>query len=104
MKRFFLKKFDSFLLDRDMGKDALDIFLKQMGNALKNKEKIFFDFSEIQVFTPSFCDEFFTDLVKEYPKSIIIDENVSHAFKVAFETVEKTTDVKFTFGKFEENL
>lgn len=102
MKKFFLKKFSSFLIDRNMAKDSLDIFLKQMDDVLK-KEKVFFDFSEVRVLTPSFCDEFFTDLVKKYPENIIIDENILHAFKVAFETVEETTEVKFNFGKFEED-
>lgn len=90
------QKFGKFLIDRESGKNVYEI-LKRKINILKKDEKIFFDFREVVILNPSFCDEVFGNLVNEYPAKIVI-KNANHAHKVAFETVEETRGVKFIYG------
>lgn len=90
------QKFGKFLIDRESGKSVYEI-LKRKIQSLEKSEKISMDFSEVVILNPSFCDEVFGNLVNEHPAKIVI-KNANHAHKVAFETVEETRGIKFTYG------
>ncbi len=86
------------MIDRDSGRDVYEI-LKSKIEELKDDEKIFFDFSRVIILNPSFCDEVFGQIESDFPGKMIIDKNASRALMVAFETVEETREVKFTFAE-----
>ena len=44
-------------------------------------EKLFFDFSGVNMVAPSWCDEFFGEATIKYPGRIIIDESIGEGFK-----------------------
>lgn len=90
------QKFGKFLIDRESGKNVYDILKRKMGKLTK-AEKMVLDFNGVTILNPSFCDEVFGNLESEYP-GIILIQNANEAHKVAFETVEETRGVKFTYS------
>ena len=100
MKKVFMKTFGKLLMGRDDGANALIAFRQQHGSDLTDSS-VFFDFQDVPVLAPSFGDEFFTPLEQEYPGKIIIDNKINLAVRKAFETIEQTQKIKFTFAEFD---
>ena len=101
MKKVYMKTYGKFLMGREDGANALLAFRQQHGDAIHQRQ-VFFDFQDVPVLAPSFGDEFFTPLEKEYPGRIIIDSGINTAVRKAFETIEQTQKLKFVFSTFEE--
>lgn len=89
------QKFGKFLIDRESGKNVYEILKRKVGE-FKKDEKLFLDLGGVTILNPSFCDEVFGNLESEHHGAVAI-QNASEAHKVAFETVEETRGVKFTF-------
>lgn len=64
-----MKKFGLILNSRQAGRDAV-LSVKQVANGTSNGELIF-DFSGVEVLTPSFADEFSVGIKKIYPNKTI---------------------------------
>jgi hypothetical protein len=62
--RFEMKKFGLILNSRPAGREAV-LRVRQIANGIKN-DKIEFDFSGVDVLTPSFADEFFNGIHAAY--------------------------------------
>ena len=62
--RFEMKKFGLILNSRPAGREAV-LRVKQIANGISD-DKIIFDFSGVNVLTPSFADEFFSGIKETY--------------------------------------
>jgi len=71
--KFEMKKFGLILNSRPAGREAV-MRLKQIANGTQDNEFVF-DFSGVEVLTPSFADEFFTGVKNEYKGKRITIEN-----------------------------
>ncbi len=89
-------KYGKFLHGREEGHLAYSKLAEIIENT-KDLDYLSFDFLNVLVLAPSYCDEVFANLHIKYPGKIKIPANISHAFKVAFETVEETRGVKFDY-------
>jgi len=70
-----MKKFGLILNSRPAGREAV-LRVKQIANGTTDNELIF-DFTGVEVLTPSFADEFFTGVKNEYKDKKIVIENYS---------------------------
>ncbi|MFM7458037.1 MAG: hypothetical protein ACKO3R_05190 [bacterium] len=89
-------KYGKFLHGREEGHLAYSR-LAEIVESIQDLDYLSFDFSDVLVLAPSYCDEVFANLHLKYPGKIKIPANISHAFKVAFETVEETRELKFEY-------
>lgn len=101
MKKKFLKSFGIYLNGREEGSAAFKI-LEQELLSLPEKEQLFFDFSDVIVLAPSWCDEFFAEAELRYPKRVIIDETIHAGLKKSFDVVAEAREISFSFGSFVE--
>jgi uncharacterized protein DUF4325 len=85
-----LKKFGNILTSRQMGKEAYLAFKPNMQNITKD-EQIEIDFSGVDVFSPSWGDEFLTPLIEEFGKKIILSNTNNPSIKA---TLELLTDLE----------
>jgi len=96
MKTVKMKRFGSFLLNREDGQMAYAVLVRdQFSDAAK--ESVFFDFEGVKVLAPSFCDEVFGRLAEEFPDRTWIDTRIHHGLRAAFETVAETRGVTFQY-------
>ena len=102
MKKVFLKTYGAFLVGRSEGAEAFAALKKNMRD-VPDDEVLFFDFSDISMFAPSWCDEFFAEAAIKYPGRIVIDESISKGMKGTLEYIEKIRNITFTFGSFIES-
>jgi len=100
MHRIFINTFGKFLVGREEGESAYHAFLKQINQF--PDEQIFCDFTGVVVLAPSYCDELFGEIEKEFPGRLVIDKAISHAFLMAFKTVEDSRGFAFTFSGYQE--
>lgn len=84
--RLELKKFGANLSSRPAGKEA---YLGAKAYSLpKNKEeKIEVDFTGVQVFTPSWADEFITPLLADYHGQVVLLPSDNASVKAALEII-----------------
>jgi hypothetical protein len=90
-----MKKYGKFLHGREEGSFA---FRKLREEVLGSPETVFvFNFDDVLVLAPSYCDEVFANLHLEFPNRIKIASSITHAHRVAFETIEETRGIKFGY-------
>lgn len=97
MKIIQIKIFGEFLVGREEGRQAYDIFKRDYVDKYPN-ETFFCDFTGIKILAPSYNDEVFGRLQQEYPDKLVIDQNIPHALHVAFDTVEETRKIVFKYA------
>ena len=76
MQKAFLKSYGTFLFGRAEGAEAFAALEKNMRD-MPEGEQLFFDFSDITMLAPSWCDEFFGEAVEKYPGRIMCLMNPS---------------------------
>jgi len=84
-----LNKFGLILCGRPAGKEA---WLAAQAYTLSDKkpnEKIEVDFTGVQVLTPSWADEFLTQLKKTYPNDVALLPSDNPTVKAALEVIEE---------------
>jgi len=87
-----------FLTGRAEGEAAFNAIERDLFQ--KHPEEIFlFDFTDVKVLAPSFCDEVFGELGVKYSKRFFIDEEIDEAHRMAFSVVEDSRKIKFQFSK-----
>lgn len=96
--RIQLQKFGTMLISRPMGKEAYAAFLPTL-RELSDNEPIEIDFAEVDVFTPSWGDEFLRPLLDTYGDRLTLinlDKNPSIMSTVEF--LEETNKIAFKRG------
>jgi len=89
-----LSKFGTTLTSRQLGKEAYNAFLPSL-NDVKETENIFVDFSGVNTFSPSWGDEFLTNLVKKYNNRLIILNSNNLSVKSTLKLLEDINKFKF---------
>lgn len=84
--RLELKKFGINLTSRPAGKEAY-LAAKAYSLPRDNQETIEVDFSGVEVFTPSWADEFITPLMKDYPGRVILLPTNNASVKAVLEII-----------------
>lgn len=87
--RIELQKFGKVLTSRPAGKEAWLVAQAYTLSDKKPNEKIEVDFTGVQVLTPSWADEFLTQLKKSYTKDVILLPSDNPTVKAALEIIEK---------------
>lgn len=90
----YLKKFGTLLSGRMLGKEAFSAFLPSLKD-VKNDEKIEVDFEGIDVFSPSWGDEFLSSLLKRFGDRVVLKNTENPSVKTTLEFLEKINKVKF---------
>ena len=92
-----MRLYGEFLNGRQEGRDSYLVIKRDFFDK-EPEEKIFFDFSGVKVFAPSFCDEVFGELAQTELDRFFIDSNINHAIKMSFDTVENSRNIKFNYS------
>lgn len=82
-----MKKFGKILNSRSDGREAI-LRARQIINGSQNFNKIVVDFSEVEIMSPSFADEFMNGLKKQYENK-----------EIKIEGIEKNPVIKDTLKK-----
>ena len=86
--RLELKKFGNILSSRPAGRDAWLAAQAYLFDKLKPKEKIEVDFSGVSVLSPSWAEEFLTQLKKKYAKQVIFLPSDNPSVTASLEIIE----------------
>jgi hypothetical protein len=89
-----IKKFGAILTSRQLGKEALAAFLPNFQN-ISNAEKIYVNFDDVDVFSPSWGDEFLTALYKKFGDRLVLKESANGSVKASIEMLEEANNIKF---------
>lgn len=89
-----IKKFGAILTSRQLGKEALAAFLPNFNN-ISESEKIYVNFDEIDVFSPSWGDEFLTALYKKFGDRLILKKSSNASVNASVQMLEEANNIKF---------
>lgn len=89
-----MKKFGAILTSRQLGKEALAAYMPNFEN-LAADEKIYVNFDGVDVFSPSWGDEFLTALFNMYGSRLVLNKSDNGSVKASLEMLEKANDIKF---------
>jgi hypothetical protein len=89
-----INKFGAILTSRQLGKEALAAFLPNFQN-ISNAEKIYVNFDDVDVFSPSWGDEFLTALYKKFGDRLVLKESANGSVKASIEMLEEANNIKF---------
>jgi len=92
----YLKKFGTLLSGRMLGKEAFSAFSPSLKD-VKNSEKIEVDFEGVDVFSPSWGDEFLGSLLEKFGDRVILKNTKNPSVKTTLEFLEKINKVKFLY-------
>jgi hypothetical protein len=89
-----IKKFGEILTSRPLGKEALAAFLPNI-NKDSEQEKVYINFDGIDVFSPSWRDEFLTPLLQRFGDNLVLQKSSNSSVQASIETLEKANWIKF---------
>ena len=89
-----IKKFGTILISRQLGKEAFSAFLPNFDN-LPEEEKIYVNFDGIDVFSPSWGDEFLTALYKKFGDRLILKKSDNLSVEVTLVMLQKVNNIIF---------
>ena len=89
-----IKKFGAILTSRQLGKEALAAYLPNFNNIFK-EENIYINFDDIDVFSPSWGDEFLTVLYKKFGNRLILKKSSNASVNASVEMLEEANNIKF---------
>lgn len=89
-----IKKFGAILTSRQLGKEAFAAFLPNF-ESIPEEEKIHINFDEVDVFSPSWGDEFLTVLYKKFGNRLVLKKSDNGSVKASIEILEEANDIKF---------
>ncbi len=90
----YLKKFGANLIGREFGKESFAAFLPTLNN-IKDNEKIEVDFEGVDVFSPSWGDEFLNSLRKKFGDNIVLKNTTNPSVNEVIKFLEKIHKIKF---------
>ena len=89
-----LKKFGTTLTSRQLGKEAFSAFTPTLKEIPKD-ELVIVDFNGVNTFSPSWGDEFLTQLHNKYGKKLSLKNTDNLSVKATLKTLEDTNNIKF---------
>ena len=89
-----LKKFGSVLTSRQDGRESF-LAIQPILKNLSKKDVLIIDFKNSGPLSPSWADEFFTPLLKEYKENLILENIDNFATKMTLSFLEKINNIKF---------
>lgn len=90
-----LKKFGTVLTSRQAGKEALAAFFPSL-QSLKESEPVEISFEEVEVFSPSWGDEFLRPLHEKYGKGLFLHESDNASVTLTLKFLEEVNHMRFT--------
>ena len=88
------KKFGNILTSRQMGKEAYLAFRPNLQDVTVT-EQIEIDFSEVDVFSPSWGDEFLTPLMTEFGERMVLSNTDNPSVRATLELLRDLEGKKF---------
>ncbi len=89
-----IERFGSVLTSRQAGKEAYAAFLPTLAG-LGGREEIVVDFKGVDVFSPSWGDEFLTPLQKKFGERLRLKKSGNPSVSLTIKTLEKGNDITF---------
>lgn len=89
-----LIKFGTTLSSRQTGKEALAGF-NAILNEVADDELVYVDFSGVNTFTPSWGDEFLTQLLYRFKDKLILKQTDNPSVNTTIDILEETNNIKF---------
>jgi hypothetical protein len=89
-----LKKFGTTLTSRQIGKESFAAFTPTL-NEITSDEKVYVDFSGVNTFSPSWGDEFLTQLFNRFGSRLILKQTENPSVNTTISILEETNDIKF---------
>lgn len=89
-----LKKFGSTLTSRQNGKESFAGFSPTL-NSIDSKEMVYVDFSGVNTFTPSWGDEFLSQLYYKFKDRLVLKATNNPSVKTTIDILEETNNIKF---------
>ena len=90
----YLKNFGTLLSGRMLGKEAFSAFLPSLKD-IKDNERIEVDFEGVDVFSPSWGDEFLGSLIEKFGDRVVLKNTENPSVKTTLDFLEKINKVKF---------
>ena len=90
----YLKKFGDLLSGRMLGKESFSAFSPSLKD-IKDDEIIEVDFEGVDVFSPSWGDEFLGSLLDKYGNRVVLKNTENPSIRTTIEFLEKINKVKF---------
>lgn len=90
----YLKKFGNLLSGRMFGKESFSAFLPSLKD-VKDNEKIEVDFEGVDVFSPSWGDEFLGSLLEKFGDRVVLKNTENPSVKTTLDFLEKINKIKF---------
>lgn len=92
-----LKKFGVTLTSRDSGREAYAASQSSL-KSLKQREDLILDFEGVNTFSPSWGDEFLTNLQRKYKDRLILRNTKNASVVATLELLSEVNKVKFNLG------
>ncbi len=89
-----INKFGTILTSRQLGKEALAAFLPSLDSA-SDDEDVCIDFEGVDVFSPSWGDEFLRPLCEKFGSRLVLRRSQNLSVVATLETLEKVNNIKF---------
>ncbi|MBU4360341.1 STAS-like domain-containing protein [Candidatus Parcubacteria bacterium] len=93
----FLKKFGTLLNSRMSGKEALAAFQPSL-KGVRNDEKVEVDFEGVDVFTPSWGDEFLSPLFERFGDRLTLKNTENLSVQASLKMLEKVHSKNFSYA------
>jgi hypothetical protein len=89
-----LKKFGTTLTSREEGREALAAFMPSLSKVSAN-EPLEIVFTGVNTFSPSWGDEFFAPLIKQFGSRLILADTGNLSVNATMDLLEKIHHLKF---------
>lgn len=89
-----IKKFGTILTSRQLGKGAFAALLPNFDNIAED-ETVYVDFDGVDVFSPSWGDEFLTALNKKFGNRLVLKRNPNLSVIETLAMLQKINNIKF---------
>ena len=89
-----LSKFGVLLISRQAGREAFAAFQPTL-KTLKENENLEVDFSNVTTFSPSWGDEFFTPLLKQFQNRLILANTENPSVVATLDLLDKINKNSF---------
>lgn len=89
-----LKKFGITLTSRQLGKEAFLAF-KPVLRELSTTENIEVDFAGVNTFSPSWADEFLTELIAQYGERVFLKSSDNLSVQATLKLLESISGTRF---------
>ncbi|MCH7492143.1 hypothetical protein IID19_00935 [Patescibacteria group bacterium] len=90
-----LKKFGTTLTSREEGREALAAFKPSLSD-ITDSESVEVVFTGVNTFSPSWGDEFFAPLIKQFGTRLILVDTKNLSVEATLNMLEKIHNIKFT--------